>query len=43
MYIFIISGVLYGIIGFLEAARAGAITTNTGINYGLNFIGVNAH
>ena len=38
MTIFIISGVLYGIAGFLEAARAGSTTTNTGINYELDAI-----
>lgn len=80
MIVFIISGVLYGMAGFLEAARAGSTTTATGfgyeldaisacvvggvsftggigtipgvllgtvllqvINYGLNFIGVNAY
>lgn len=38
MIIFIISGVLYGIAGFLEAARAGSTTSNTGINYELDAI-----
>lgn len=38
MTIFIISGVLYGIAGFLEAARAGSTTTSTGFNYELDAI-----
>lgn len=38
MIIFIISGILYGLAGFLEAARAGSTTTNTGINYELDAI-----
>lgn len=38
MIIFIISGVLYGIAGFLEAARAGSTNSNTGINYELDAI-----
>lgn len=38
MIIFIISGVLYGVAGFLEAARAGSTTSNTGINYELDAI-----
>lgn len=38
MLIFIISGVLYGIAGFLEAARAGSTTSNTGLNYELDAI-----
>lgn len=38
MLIFIISGVLYGLAGFLEAARAGSTTTNTGFNYELDAI-----
>lgn len=38
MFIFIISGVLYGLAGFLEAARAGSTTTNTGFNYELDAI-----
>lgn len=38
MYIFIISGVLYGVAGFLEAARAGSTTTATGFNYELDAI-----
>ena len=33
MIIFIISGLLYGVAGFLEAARAGSTTSNTGLNY----------
>lgn len=38
MTVFVISGVLYGIAGFLEAGRAGSTTTNTGINYELDAI-----
>lgn len=38
MIIFIISGVLYGIAGFLEAGRVGSATSNTGINYDLDAI-----
>ncbi|NLY20365.1 MAG: beta-methylgalactoside transporter, partial [Tissierellia bacterium] len=38
MMIFLISGVLYGIAGFLEAARIGSVTTSTGTNYELDAI-----
>ena len=38
MSVFIISGVLYGLAGFLEAARAGSTTTSTGFNYELDAI-----
>jgi len=38
MIIFIMAGVLYGLAGFLEAARAGSTTTNTGFNYDLDAI-----
>ncbi|WP_395027888.1 galactose/methyl galactoside ABC transporter permease MglC [Robinsoniella sp.] len=38
MIIFMISGVLYGVAGFLEAARAGSTTSNTGLNYELDAI-----
>ncbi len=38
MFVFIISGVLYGLAGFLEAARAGSTTTSTGFNYELDAI-----
>lgn len=38
MAIFIISGILYGIAGFLEAGRIGSATSNTGINYELDAI-----
>lgn len=38
MIIFIISGLLYGIAGFLEAGRIGSATSNTGINYELDAI-----
>lgn len=38
MYIFIISGVLYGLAGFLEAARIGSVTSATGANYELDAI-----
>ncbi|MBE7029141.1 MAG: galactose/methyl galactoside ABC transporter permease MglC [Clostridia bacterium] len=38
MAVFIISGVLYGIAGFLEAGRVGSATSNTGINYELDAI-----
>ena len=36
--IFVISGVLYGLAGFLEAGRVGSATSNTGINYELDAI-----
>ena len=38
MIIYIISGFLYGIAGFLEAARIGSTTSNTGLNYELDAI-----
>lgn len=38
MVIFVISGLLYGLAGFLEAARAGSTTSNTGLNYELDAI-----
>ncbi|MDD4688572.1 MAG: galactose/methyl galactoside ABC transporter permease MglC [Eubacteriales bacterium] len=38
MLIFIISGLLYGLAGFLEAGRVGSATSNTGINYELDAI-----
>ncbi len=38
MIIFIISGALYGLAGFLEAGRVGSATSNTGINYELDAI-----
>lgn len=38
MAVFIISGILYGIAGFLEAGRVGSATSNTGINYELDAI-----
>lgn len=38
MTIFIISGILYGAAGFLEAGRIGSATSNTGINYELDAI-----
>lgn len=38
MIIFIISGILYGAAGFLEAGRIGSATSNTGINYELDAI-----
>lgn len=38
MYICIIAGALYGLAGFLEAARAGSTTTATGVNYELDAI-----
>ncbi|MBE7020677.1 MAG: galactose/methyl galactoside ABC transporter permease MglC [Ruminococcaceae bacterium] len=38
MAIYIISGILYGIAGFLEAGRVGSATSNTGINYELDAI-----
>lgn len=38
MLIFIISGMLYGLAGFLEAGRVGSATSNTGINYELDAI-----
>ena len=38
MFIFIISGILYGTAGFLEAARAGSTSTMTGFNYELDAI-----
>lgn len=36
--IFLISGILYGLAGFLEAGRVGSATSNTGINYELDAI-----
>ncbi|MGL5649691.1 MAG: galactose/methyl galactoside ABC transporter permease MglC [Clostridium sp.] len=38
MIIFIIAGMLYGLAGFLEAARAGSTSTATGFNYELDAI-----
>jgi len=38
MIIYLISGLLYGIAGFLEAARIGSTTSNTGLNYELDAI-----
>ena len=38
MIIFIISGILYGTAGYLEAGRIGSTTSNTGINYELDAI-----
>lgn len=38
MLVFLISGLLYGISGFLEAARIGSVTSNTGLNYDLDAI-----
>ncbi len=38
MIIFVISGVLYGLAGFLEAARIGSVTSATGANYELDAI-----
>ena len=38
MIIFIISGILYGTAGFLEAGRIGSATSNTGINYEIDAI-----
>lgn len=38
MIIFLISGLLYGLAGFLEAARIGSTTSNTGLNYDLDAI-----
>lgn len=38
MVIFILSGILYGTAGFLEAGRIGSTTSNTGINYELDAI-----
>ena len=38
MIIFIISGLLYGTAGFLEAGRIGSATSGTGINYELDAI-----
>lgn len=38
MLIFVISGVLYGLAGFLEAGRIGSTNSNTGINYELDAI-----
>lgn len=38
MTIFLISGILYGLAGFLEAARIGSATSNTGLNYDLDAI-----
>lgn len=36
--VFIISGILYGLAGFLEAGRVGSATSNSGINYELDAI-----
>ena len=36
--IFLISGILYGLAGYLEAARIGSTTSNTGLNYDLDAI-----
>lgn len=38
MIVFLISGLLYGLAGFLEAARIGSVTSNTGLNYDLDAI-----
>ena len=38
MIIFIISGALYGVAGFLEGGRIGSTNSNTGINYELDAI-----
>lgn len=38
MVIFMISGALYGLAGFLEAARVGSTTSQTGLNYELDAI-----
>lgn len=38
MCVFLISGILYGIAGFLEAGRVGSATSNSGINYDLDAI-----
>lgn len=38
MIIFIISGILYGVAGFLEGGRIGSTNSNTGINYELDAI-----
>lgn len=38
MAVFLISGILYGLAGFLEAGRVGSATSNTGINYDLDAI-----
>lgn len=38
MAIFLIAGMLYGLAGFLEAARIGSATSGTGLNYDLDAI-----
>lgn len=38
IFIFIISGLLYGLAGFLEAGRIGSVTSNTGGTYELDAI-----
>lgn len=38
MVVFLISGLLYGLAGYLEAARIGSVTSNTGLNYDLDAI-----
>ncbi len=38
MYVYLIAGILYGIAGFLEAARIGSATSITGQNYELDAI-----
>lgn len=38
LYVYLISGILYGIASYLEAARVGSVTTQTGLNYELDAI-----
>lgn len=38
MYVFLISGIMYGISGFLEGPRLGSVTSTTGTNYDLDAI-----
>ncbi|MEB3428645.1 galactose/methyl galactoside ABC transporter permease MglC [Citroniella saccharovorans] len=38
MIIYLLSGILYGIAGFLEAGRVGSVTSNTGFSYELDAI-----
>lgn len=38
MLVFLISGICYGIAGFLEGARIGSVNTGTGLNYDLDGI-----
>ena len=43
MLIYLVAGILYGIAAFLEAGRIQSVTTATGTNYSLYYLGVNAY